>query len=332
MSYTETLVIETQQIKISNHLIELGIDNIRQEIIQGFLSKQKYISSKFFYDKKGSELFEDITRLPEYYPTRTEKSILKKIAPELMNQISNKDIVELGSGDCSKISILLNSIPEQNLESINYIPVDVSLSAIQGSAEVLSELYPKLLINGFVADFMNQLNTIPDNKERLFLFLGSTIGNFTEEEVSKFLAELSSKMNPGDSFLLGVDLVKPLLFLHNAYNDSQNTTADFNKNILNVVNSIIDSDFDPDDFKHKAFFNKEKSRIEMHLVAKRDLIITSPFFNSEIQLKEGEDIHTENSYKFSYEQIKKFEKITELTIKEIYTDANNWYALVLFHK
>jgi len=332
MSYTETLVIETQQIKISNHLIELGIDNIRQEIIQGFLSKQKYISSKFFYDKKGSELFEDITRLPEYYPTRTEKSILKKIAPELMNQISNKDIVELGSGDCSKISILLNSIPEQNLESINYIPVDVSLSAIQGSAEVLSELYPKLLINGFVADFMNQLNTIPDNKERLFLFLGSTIGNFTEEEVSKFLAELSSKMNSGDSFLLGVDLVKPLLFLHNAYNDSQNTTADFNKNILNVVNSIIDSDFDPDDFKHKAFFNKEKSRIEMHLVAKRDLIITSPFFNSEIQLKEGEDIHTENSYKFSYEQIKKFEKITELTIKEIYTDANNWYALVLFHK
>jgi L-histidine Nalpha-methyltransferase len=332
MSYTETAIIETQQIKISNHLIELGIDNIRQEIIQGLLSKQKYISSKFFYDKKGSELFEDITRLPEYYPTRTEKTILKEIAPELMNQISNKDIVELGSGDCSKISILLNSIQRHNLESINYIPVDVSLSAIQGSAEVLSELYPELSINGLVADFTNQLNMIPDNKERMFLFLGSTLGNFTEEEVNKFLAELSSIMNPGDSFLLGVDLVKPLLVLHNAYNDSQNITADFNKNILNVINTIIDSDFDPNDFKHKAFFNKEKSRIEMHLVANKDIAVDSPYSITSFKFTKGENIHTENSYKFSHERIKNFEKITGLTIKETYTDANNWYALILFNK
>ena len=183
-----------------------------------------------------------------------------------------------------------------------------------------------------VADFTNQLNIIPDNKERMFLFLGSTLGNFTEKEVTKFLTELSSKMNPGDSFLLGVDLVKPLQILHNAYNDSQNITANFNKNILNVINSIIDSELDSNDFKHKAFFNKDKSRIEMHLVAKKNLVIASPFLNSEIQIKEGENIHTENSYKFSNEQIKNFEKITGLTIKKTYTDANNWFALILFNK
>lgn len=332
MSYTETSVIEARQIKIYNHLIDLGIDNVRQEIIQGLLSKQKYISSKFFYDKRGSKLFEDITNLPEYYPTRTEKGILKKIAPELMMNLRNTDIVELGSGDCSKIKILLNSVQNENLSVINYIPVDVSQSAIKESADELIELFPELSINGLVADFTNQLNIIPENKQRLFLFLGSTLGNFTEEEVNKFLTELSSIMNPGDSFLLGVDLVKPLLVLHNAYNDSQNITADFNKNILNVINSIIESDFNPNDFEHKAFFNNEKSRIEMHLIAKRDLNVTSPFIESDIQIKKDENIHTENSYKFSFEQIKNFEKITGLTIKETYTDANNWFALILFNK
>ncbi len=249
-----------------------------------------------------------------------------------MSQLNNKDIVELGSGDCSKISILLNSIPKYNLENISYIPVDVSQSAIQGSSEELSELFPELSINGIVADFINQLDLIPSEKKRIFLFLGSTLGNFTKEEVSKFLTELSFKMNPGDSFLLGIDLVKPLMILHNAYNDSQNITAMFNKNILNVINDIIDSDFNENDFEHKAFFNKEKSRIEMHLIANEDMIITTPHSESEIRIKKGENIHTENSYKFSYDQIKNFEKITGLTIKETYTDANNWFVLVMFEK
>ncbi len=249
-----------------------------------------------------------------------------------MNQLNNKDIVELGSGDCSKISILLNSIPKHNLDSINYIPVDVSYSALQGSSEELLVLFPELSINAIIADFVNQLNVIPDNRECMFVFLGSTLGNFTEDIANKFLTELSSKMNQGDMFLLGVDLLKPLHILHNAYNDSQNITSDFNKNILNVINDIIDSDFNINDFEHKAFFNEQKSRIEMHLVAKRDLIIMSPFINSEIHLKKGENIHTENSYKFSHEQIKNFEEISGLKIKETYTDANNWFALVLFEK
>jgi len=332
MSYIEASLIETQQITISNHHTDLGIDNIRQEVIQGLSSKQKYISSKYFYNDKGSKLFEEITQLPEYYPTRTEKSILKKIAPELMSNIKDIDIVELGSGDCSKINILLKSIKEENLKSINYIPVDVSLSAIQNSADRLIELYPNLSIKGLVADFINQFDILPNDKKRMFCFLGSTLGNFTEEISHKFLRELSLNMNKGDSFLLGIDLVKPLQVLHDAYNDSRNVTANFNKNILSVINELIESDFNETDFDHKAFFNKEKSRIEMHLIAKLDVVVSSPFSQSKIIINKGENIHTENSHKYSQEKIQSIKEYTNLNIQQIYTDKNNWFSLILFNK
>jgi L-histidine N-alpha-methyltransferase len=332
MSYIDTQVIEIQQIKITNHLNKLGIYNIRKEIIDGLKSKQKHISSKYFYDEKGSKLFEDITQLPEYYPTRTEKGIIKEIAPKLMTNLQNIDLVELGSGDCSKISMLLNSVPEENLETINYIPIDVSKTAIYNSAKKLTELFPNVEINGIVADFINQLDLIPSHRKRMFFFLGSTLGNFNENIANQFLENLSSSMNPGDTFLLGVDLVKPINILHDAYNDSQNVTANFNKNILNVINDIIESDFNTNDFDHKAFFNKEESRIEMHLIAKTDLLIASAFSSSPIELKKGENIHTENSYKYSFEKITNFQKITNLKIKEIFTDENDWFSLVLFEK
>ncbi len=332
MTYKETQVIEIQQIKIKNHLTDLGIYNVRKEIITGLNSKQKYISSKFFYDKKGSKLFEDITQLPEYYPTRTEKQILKTIAPKLMHNLRHTDIVELGSGDCSKISLLLNSIPKENLRTVNYIPVDVSQSALKESAQNLVEKFPDLSINGLVADFINQLDLIPNTSKRMLCFLGSTLGNFTETVTNQFLKDLSSSMNSGDTFLLGVDLVKPTNILHDAYNDSQEVTAEFNKNILNVINDLIHSDFNTNDFEHKAFFNKEKSRIEMHLIANKDLIINTPFSTTTINLKKGENIHTENSYKFTQAQINNFAKASGLNIKEIFTDRNNWFALVLFEK
>ena len=332
MSYLETEIVEALPVFISNHIKELGIDNIQKEIIDGLNSEYKHISSKYFYDEKGSKLFEDITRLPEYYPTRTEKKILEEIAPELMHNIQNIDLVELGSGDSSKINILLNSVPQENIETITYTPVDVSHSAIQGSAEKLINSFPGITINGLVADFINQLDLIPSERQRMFFFLGSTIGNFNEETTHKFLKDLSSSMNIGDTFLLGLDLVKPIKVLHDAYNDSQNVTAEFNKNILNVINDIIESDFNTNDFNHKAFFNQEESRIEMHLVANKDIEVISSYSSSPFKFKKGESIHTENSYKFSFEQIKDFEKISRLKIKKVYTDKNNWFALVLFEK
>lgn len=331
MNYIESEVIKAKHILISNHLNDLGIENVREEIINGLISDKKFISSKFFYDEKGSKLFEEITQLDEYYPTRTEKSILNKIAPKLMANFKETDIVELGSGDGSKIKILLNSVHKNNLDGIKYIPVDVSQSAILKSAKELVELYPDLCINGLVADF-TQIDLVPNNNKRLFCFLGSTLGNFTEEIAYKLLKKINSIMNFGDAFLLGVDLVKSYKILHDAYNDSLNVTANFNKNILNVINEIIESDFDENDFEHKAFFNKEKSRIEMHLIAKKDLIITSPYSKSKIIIKKGENIHTENSQKYSIEKIKEFEKISGLKINHIYTDKDNWFALVLFKK
>ncbi|NOQ25597.1 MAG: L-histidine N(alpha)-methyltransferase [Bacteroidales bacterium] len=332
MNYIDTEVIEAHKIKIINHLNNLGIENIRKEIITGLTSKQKTISSKFFYDKTGSKLFEDITQLPEYYPTRTEKKILKTIAPKLMHNLRHADIVELGSGDCSKISLLLNSIPKENLKTINYIPVDVSQSAVNESARNLVEKFPDLSIKGLVADFINQLDLIPKTSKRMLCFLGSTLGNFTETVTNQFLKNLSSSMNSGDTFLLGVDLVKSTDILHDAYNDSQEVTAEFNKNILNVINDLINSDFNINDFEHKAFFNQGKSRIEMHLIANKDVIINTPFSTTTINLKKGENIHTENSYKFTQAQINNFAKASGLNIKEIFTDPNNWFALVLFEK
>lgn len=331
-NYISTEVIETPKIKITNHLNNLGIENIRKEIITGLTSKQKYISSKFFYDKTGSKLFEDITQLPEYYPTRTEKQILKSIAPKLMHNLRYTDIVELGSGDCSKISLLLNSIPKENLGTINYIPVDISQSALNESARNLIERFPDLSIKGFVADFINQLDLVPKMRKRMLCFLGSTLGNFTETVSNQFLKDLSSSMNTGDTFLLGIDLVKPTDILYDAYNDSQDVTAAFNKNILNVMNDLIHSDFNTNDFEHKAFFNRGKSRIEMHLIANKDVFINTPFSSTAINLKKGENIHTENSYKFTLAQINNFAKTSGLNIKEIFNDPNNWFALVLFEK
>ncbi len=332
MSYLETDIIVAKKIKIANHLADLGIDKIRKEIIDGLNAEQKYISSKFFYDEKGSKLFEDITQLPEYYPTRTEKSILKEIAPKLMLGLKNTDVVELGSGDCSKITILLSAIPEENLENINYVPVDVSRSAINDSAQELVEKFPELSINGLVLDFITQLNLIPNMRKRLFLFLGSTLGNFTREVADSFLVNLSKIMNSGDSFVLGLDLVKPIEILHKAYNDSQGVTADFNKNILNALNNIVESNFNFSDFEHCAFFNNEKLRIEMHLIAQRDLVINSPYFEKDIFIRKGENIHTENSNKYSIERIQQLAEITGLKIKNVYTDANNWFALAHFEK
>ncbi len=332
MNFSETGILQQEKVRIKNLLPDIGIEQARQEIIDGLSSKDPSISSKFFYDEKGSLLFEEITQLKEYYPTRTEKGILKAIAPEFMNRNRSFEIIELGSGDCSKISILLKAA-ERNMPHIKYIPVDFSQSAISDSANILSERYPELEIDGYVADFIHQLNLIPHSeKDRIVCFLGSTIGNFNKTEAKEIIKNLSKGILKNDTLLLGFDLVKPEEVLHAAYNDSLGVTEQFNKNILNVVNGIIQSDFNLDAFEHRAFFNPEQSRIEMHLCAIKDVEINSPFFEQTIHLKEGDSIHTENSHKFTRESI--YELIDEagLEIKRFHTDSDNWFALVEFKK
>ncbi len=331
MNFIEPGVIEKQKVKIKNLLPEIGIERARQEIITGLMSEKRTISSKYFYDENGSELFEEITELPEYYPTRTEKNILQKIAPELMNRNSSFEIIELGSGDCSKISILIDAIQKSNLEHINYIPLDISKSAIEKSANTLLDKFPEIKINGYVADFIHQLQQIPHSgKPRLICFLGSTIGNFSKTESTKILHNLSKGLMAGDSLLVGFDLVKPEQVMQAAYNDSRGVTKKFNKNILNVINTIIDSDFDIANFNHHSFFNREKSRIEMHLVANKNCVINSPFFSAPVRFEKGDSIHTENSHKYYLSGINELIANSGLVIKNSFTDSNNWFALVEF--
>ena len=306
-------------------------DSVR-DIVAGLTSARKYISSKFFYDAVGSSLFEEITRLPEYYLTRTEKSILKRIAVKIGSELKDVDIIELGSGDCSKISILLSSMPEGRVSSIRYIPVDVSHAAIEQSASVLADRYPGLTIQGVVADFTKTLKQVPSGRKRVVCFFGSTIGNLSRDQAVRFVANVGKIMNCGDMLLLGADMVKSKDVLEKAYNDAGGVTARFNKNILSVVNTIAKTNFNPSDFEHVSFYNEGMCRVEMHLRAVRHVEIRSPHLGERVIVKRGETIHTENSYKFTIEGIDRLASASGLEIENTFTDHNRWFSVVQFRK
>jgi len=330
MEHSETSTSVHNQINICNLLELESRDEVVSEIISGLSSDPKHISSRFFYDETGSSLFQRITTLPEYYPTRTEISILKEAAGELTGGNKQLDMIELGSGDYSKISILLEVIPGNHLSDIHYFPVDVSESAVRYSAEGVSLRFPEVKIQGLLADFMKHLTSLPGEGQRLICFFGSTIGNLSRSQASQFVAELKIAMVPGDGLLLGLDMVKDQDVMEAAYNDGEGVTEAFNKNMLRVVNRKIETAIDPDDFEHLALYNPEKQRIEMHLVARRDLEIHSPCLEQPLHIKKGETIHTENSHKFTQEHIRQFAERSGLSIKKTYTDRNGWFSLVHF--
>ena len=332
MNYINETITEELNISIENHLPKIGIDNVEDEILKGLKSYPKYISPKFFYDKTGSELFEEITKLDEYYPTRTEKSILTTLVGNLNLDFHNMSIIELGSGDASKIRLFMNHIPEENLSTIKYYPIDISQSAIEKSSEILAEEFPTITINGIVADFIHQKNWVPESNNRLFCFFGSTIGNMNIDEIKFFLELLGSEMETGDSLILGMDMIKDLDVLVKAYNDCMGVTEEFNKNILNVVNNLVGANFKPSEFEHLAFFNREEERIEMHLTATRDMAITFSSSAEEIHLKKGETIHTENSHKFNNQSIINFGLWAGLKIENILGDNKKWFSLVHYKK
>ncbi len=315
------------KIEIRNFLPNQGFAVQRNKILRGLTGRNKYISSIFFYDDTGSKLFEQITRLPEYYPPRKEMLLLKKITSLIKNELKDIDIVELGSGDCSKISILLKSVPPHFRKTIRYLPFDVSMGTIEKSAKTLVKKFPYITILGIVADFHTQLHLIPRERKRIFCFFGSTIGNFTPPKAEEFISNLNNIMNPGEMLLLSFDLVKEKDILEKAYNDSQKITAKFNRNILNVANRYAKTNFDPQDFQHLAFYNPQCSRIEMHLKAKRDITINSPYLNQSSIINKGETIHTEYSHKFALNTIQALVEGSQLTIQNIFTDKKKWFAV-----
>lgn len=293
----------------------------------------KFISPKYFYDKKGSELFEQICNLPEYYPTRTEIQILKKIQPELEGYLDESfRLVELGSGSSVKTRLILD-VFDKIQDRIEYFPIDIS-EILTESSELLQKDYDDLHITGIVDTYEGGLEFIEkyDDKKNLIIFLGSSYGNFNPNDGKIFLKKINSVMKKDDLFLIGLDLVKNKETLENAYDDSQGITAKFNLNVLSRINDELDADFDLDNFQHVAKYNEKDQRIEMYLksLANQSIIISKA--NLSLKMTQGELIHTEHSHKYTLAQIEEVMDQTDFKIKEIWLDETENYSLSLVSK
>lgn len=302
-----------------------------QEIRQGLTDRPRRLPSKYFYDKRGSALFEEITRLPEYYPTRTELALLQEIAEEIGRRTGAEELVELGAGAATKTRVLLDAMQlSGNLRL--YVPFDVSETEVRRVATELTREYPDLFVHGIVADFVHHLGTIPPGQPRMVILLGSTIGNFAPAESRALLSRISEQMEPGDYFLLGADLIKDKELIERAYNDVQGVTAEFNKNILRVVNRVAKTDFDPGLFDHLAFYNGDRQRIEMHLVANRAHRVTAMDLDLTLEIAEGEALQTEISCKYDRPGIEAMLTSSGFEIADWFTDSDQLFALALARK
>lgn len=293
----------------------------------------KFINPKFFYDQKGSKLFEKICDLPEYYPTRTEISILKRLKDELPPYLNDSfRLVELGSGSSVKTRLILDVL-NQIQEKIEYFPIDISEILTESSSELQQE-YDDLFITGIIDSYEGGLEFLKnyDDTKNLIVFLGSSFGNFTPVNGKEFLKKINSTMKDGDLFLIGLDLVKSKTILEDAYNDSQGITAEFNLNVLSRLNDELNSNFNLNNFSHYALYNEHDQRIEMYLKSLEDQSVVISKSNLSIMLKKNELIHTEHSHKFKISQIKDLMHDTGFKIENIWLDENNYFALTLLSK
>jgi L-histidine Nalpha-methyltransferase len=288
---------------ITTHLdAHLTPEDLRATLItdarRGLTAMPKTLPAKYFYDARGSELFEEITRLPEYYPTRTEEAILTRHAAAVVAAAGRPDtLVELGSGSSTKTRLLLDALATTG-RLRRYVPVDVSASALEGALSTLAGAYPALELHGVVADFETHLDRLPPADGRLIAFLGSTIGNLDPAERARFFRSLRAGLVPGDAFLLGVDLVKEESRLVAAYDDAAGVTADFNRNVLRVLNASLGADFRPERFDHVARWNAAAEWMEMALRAQEAMTVTLPDLDLQIAFAAEEEIRTEISAKF----------------------------------
>jgi L-histidine N-alpha-methyltransferase len=276
--------------------------SLREDVRRGLTSTPKVLPPKYFYDARGSELFEEITRLPEYYPTRAERSILSAHADEIADLTKARTLVELGSGSSEKTHLLLGALRTVgSLEA--YVPVDVSVDAIEQAIPGLVDRYPALQVHGVVADFERHLAALPDESPRLVAFLGGTIGNFEPAQRGAFLAAVGDILAPGDALLLGTDLVKDADRLVRAYDDAAGVTAEFNRNVLRVINRALGATFDIDVFEHVAVWDAEREWIEMRLRSLREQRVDVPGLGLSVHFAAGEEMRTEVSAKFRRDRV-----------------------------
>lgn len=277
--------------------LETAESQLLRDVRAGLARTPKRIPSRYFYDQRGSELFEEITRLPEYYLTRAERSLLEEHADGIVGAVQPASLVELGAGSAVKTRILLDAML-RHAASATYVPIDVSEAFLDATSAALTERYDNLDVVPVVADISEPLELprlLPSPV--LYAFLGSTIGNFEEREAIALLRDVRAAMRGGDRFLLGVDLAKDEARLHAAYNDAAGVTAEFNRNILRVINRELDATFDPDAFEHVAFYDSARRRIEMHLMATRPMRVHVPGVGA-VTIRDGERIMTEISGKY----------------------------------
>ncbi|TJZ57072.1 L-histidine N(alpha)-methyltransferase [Streptomyces piniterrae] len=298
---------------------------LRADVADGLARTPKQLPPKWFYDARGSELFEDITKLPEYYPTRAEREILLTRAAHIAAATQARTLVELGSGSSDKTRHLIGALT--GLDS--YVPIDVSESALAAAGEALLTEHPGLTVHALVADFQHGLR-LPDTPgPRLLAFLGGTIGNLLPEERAAFLRSVHAMLSPGDALLLGTDLVKDEATLVAAYDDAQGVTAEFNKNVLHVINRELDGDFDPADFDHVALWNAEQQWIEMRLRARTDLTVKIPEVDLAVSFAAGEEVRTEVSAKFREDGVRAELAAAGLELTQWWTDSADRFALSL---
>ncbi len=321
-----------QPITLENHLHLDFSQELKEDIRRGLLAKQKRIPSKYFYDDQGSQLFEEICKTPEYYVTRTELELLESIAEDLMQGFQEGDLVELGSGAHWKIQRLLEATDSAQRQRLRYLPIDVSQEAIRVSSQALQRRFPDLAIHGHIADFTGNLIGLKQSRPLMMILFGSSIGNFEFDEARDFLRRVTADLTQEDRFLLSVDRVKPASVLHAAYNDQAGVTAAFNKNVLTVLNRQLEADFVLEDFAHKAFFNLEAERVEMHLVAQRPLRARVKHLDMEFEFAEGESIHTEISQKYSKESALALVQAAGLQLVRWYHAQDEWFSIMELQK
>ncbi|GAB1539179.1 L-histidine N(alpha)-methyltransferase [Scytonema sp. NUACC21] len=307
-----------------------NIKNHGKDVIQGLNKYPKILPSKYFYDNRGSEIFEKICELPEYYPTRTEASILQQCADEISQITGACELVELGSGSSTKTLFLLDAYQKKS-NYCRYIPVDVSGGMLKSTVLKLQKKYPIFSIEGLIGTYEQALVKLESTfaRSRMIFFLGSSLGNFPPQECEIFLKQVASTLQAGDYFLLGIDLQKSKEILEPAYNDNQGVTAAFNLNMLSHLNWRFQGNFDINLFTHKAIYNQADSQIEMYLQCQENHWITLEILDLKVSFQAGESILTEISRKFNLVDMQKQLEEKGLKIVKTWTDPQQWFGLIL---
>jgi L-histidine N-alpha-methyltransferase len=316
-------------ITIDSYLDEGQERSLAEDVLDGLTKPFKELPPKHFYDARGAELFDRICELPEYYPTRTERSILEDHAERLAGVTGAAELVELGSGTAAKTRVLLDALHAAGTLR-RYVPVDVTEQMVRDCADELTREYPGLRVHGVIGDLERHLDRVPPPEgPRIVAFLGGTIGNFPPGSRRRFLREIARLLDAGDHLLMGTDLVKDPKVLTQAYDDAEGVTAEFNRNLLRVLNRELQADFNPDDFEHIALFDREHEWIEMRLRARREHTTVVRELDLSVHFDAGEELRTEISAKFTPARLEGDLDAAGLELVRWLTDPEEQFALTL---